>query len=155
MFLACFLLPHLSLVGSNYIFSTFPLSRQRLSSTSSASDHEYGQSFSTPQSLPSSGGRGRTAIYLTPSSSGGTSSLGRHVGGGRTAVVGMGPTSIMMVPQPKTEARRRLNLDAAPVDPEGFKTPQKQATKRRVQDLSSPSPKKSKLNGYRIYRVDN
>ncbi len=54
-----------------------------------------------------------------------------------------------MVPQVKSEARRRLNLDAAPVDPEGFKTPQK-ATKRRVQDLSSPSPKKSKWSATQI-----
>ena len=43
----------------------------------------------------------------------------------------------------KTEARRRLNLDTAPVDREGFKTPIK-ATKRKQDCSSSPSPKKSK-----------
>ncbi len=52
-----------------------------------------------------------------------------------------------MVPPPKSEARRRLNLDAATVDPEGFKTPIKGGGSRRrgaTSDLSSPSPKKSK-----------
>ncbi len=118
------------------------------------SDHEYGQSggFSTPQSLPpssvGSASSVRRAIYLTPSSSSGgqvssASSAGR-VGVRTAGSVGAGPSGIILMPQVKTEARRRLNLDAAPVDPEGFKTPQKSASKRRVQDLSSPSPKKSK-----------
>lgn len=48
-----------------------------------------------------------------------------------------------MVPQVKTEARRRLNLDQAVVDQEGFKTPIKASAKRRIQDPSTPSPKKS------------
>ncbi len=121
------------------------------SSSSSASDHEYGQynrltsSAATPQS-----GRRPTqhTIYLTPSSSNnsssGTSSGGR--GSGNVGEVG-GLGGLVMVPPPKSEARRRLNLDAATVDPEGFKTPIKGGGSRRrgaTSDLSSPSPKKSK-----------
>ena len=57
---------------------------------------------------------------------------------------------------PKTEARRKLNMDNASVmaasssslmgtvDPEGFKTPIKGAASKRRTDFSSPSPKKSK-----------
>jgi hypothetical protein len=44
------------------------------------------------------------------------------------------------MPNTKVEARRRLNLDSALVDRDGFKTPIK-GTKRK-HDFSSPSPKK-------------
>ncbi|TRY71494.1 hypothetical protein TCAL_12612 [Tigriopus californicus] len=105
-----------------------PQHRGSLSSSSglgSASDHEYGQS--TPKS--------RT-LYLTPNS--GSSAFGS--GGHYHVNSSNGPTVI--VPSVKSEARRKLNLDQAPVDPEGFKTPIKANPKRRAQDLSSPSPKK-------------
>lgn len=87
-------------------------------------DHEYGQF--TPNSS-------KRTLYLTPSSSSG--GLGASSSGGAFQ------QKAIMIPPVKTEARRRLNLDQAPVDPEGFKTPIK-ASKRRAQDLSSPSPKK-------------
>jgi len=97
----------------------------------SFSDHEYGQ-FSTPLTPSSS-------TIHTPSSSStyrraylpATGSSGRR-----------GSTSIALQnQQTKTEARRRLNLDNAPVDREGFKTPIK-TTKRKTESLSTPSPKK-------------
>merc|ERR1719328_230562 len=50
---------------------------------------------------------------------------------------GSGP---LLMPNTKVEARRRLNLDSALVDRDGFKTPIK-GTKRK-HDFSSPSPKK-------------
>ena len=110
------------------------------------SDHEYGQ-FSTPLTpsssshTPSSSSAYRR-VYMTPSSVMGSSSSGR-----RTTSAYVMTSS---VPSPasgshlKTEARRRLNLDTAPVDREGFKTPIK-ATKRKQDLSSSPSPKKSKF----------
>jgi len=132
--------------------------RQRTASSSS-SDHEYGQvassssSFSTPRTVSlaaagaSSASSGpRRTIYLTPSSSSGGTRARQVVG--MVATSGGSGSSVIMVGHQgqhgggKTEARRKLNLDTGPVDPEGFKTPIK-ATKRRVQDLSSPSPKKS------------
>ena len=111
--------------------------------STASGDHEYGQ-YSTPQ-------QGKKTIYLTPSSSGG----GGVAGGGPKSV---GPTSAILLsaggsgPAGRTvvrsEARRKLNLDAAAagpvVDPEGFKTPIKSAAKRKAQDMSSPSPKKRK-----------
>ncbi len=118
---------------------------------SASSDHEYGQ-YSTPQ-------HHKRTIYLTPSSSSGGVG-GSAIGAGPRSI---GPTSVVMasgagVPHVKSEARRKLNLDAAApiVDPEGFKTPIKSAAKRKAHDLSSPSPKKSKcidddffyMNGY-------
>ena len=106
----------------------FPLSLFKCSS----SDHEYGQQMSTPQQQ-------KRTIYLTPSSSSGGGPSSGVRGGSATA------SHHILVPnsQVKPEARRRLNLDSAPVDQEGFKTPIK-ASKRRAPDYSSPSPKKSK-----------
>ena len=61
---------------------------------------------------------------------------------------------MLLLQTPKTEARRKLNMDTAAaaggsssslmgtVDPEGFKTPIKGGPKRRMGDFSSPSPKK-------------
>ena len=61
---------------------------------------------------------------------------------------------VLLLQTPKTEARRKLNMDTAAaaggsssslmgtVDPEGFKTPIKGGPKRRMGDFSSPSPKK-------------
>ena len=91
------------------------------------SDHEY---FSTPSS---SGAQQR--VYLTPSSGAGR--------GGATMASFTPTNGTLLVPAQKVEARRRLNLDSAPVDREGFKTPIKGASKRRA-DFSSPSPKKCK-----------
>eukprot|EP00095_Tigriopus_kingsejongensis_P003384 maker-scaffold153_size302544-snap-gene-2.25 protein:Tk03384 transcript:maker-scaffold153_size302544-snap-gene-2.25-mRNA-1 annotation:"transcription factor e2f3" len=85
------------------------------------SDHEYGQL--TPKTR---------ALYLTPNS--GSSSLGSRGSGS-------GPAALL-VPSVKSDARRKLNLDQAAIDPEGFKTPIKAHPKRRGPDLSSPSPKK-------------
>lgn len=101
-------------------------------------DHEYGQ-YSTPQ-------QGKKTIYLTPSSSSGG-------GGGGPKTVG--PTSAILVSAGgsapgrqvvRSEARRKLNLDAAAASPvvDVFKTPIKSAAKRKAQDMSSPSPKKRK-----------
>ena len=62
---------------------------------------------------------------------------------------GSGPAGRTVV---RSEARRKLNLDAAAagpvVDPEGFKTPIKSAAKRKAQDMSSPSPKKRKSHSH-------
>ena len=105
-------------------------------------DHEYGQ-YSTPQ-------QGKKTIYLTPSSSGGSGGGGGPKSVGPTSAIllsagGSAPTGRQVV---RSEARRKLNLDAAAaapvVDPEGFKTPIKSAAKRKAQDMSSPSPKKRK-----------
>ena len=100
---------------------------------SSGGDHEYGQF--TPNSS-------KRTLYLTPSSS-----SGGGFGASSSSTGGAFQQKAIMIPPVKTEARRRLNLDQAPVDPEGFKTPIK-ASKRRAQDLSSPSPKKSKFTFY-------
>ena len=87
----------------------------------------------TPSSTPAS-----RKVYATPTSE------TRHYNSR-----GLQPSSAYVVTQtPKTEARRKLNMDnasslvAGTVDPEGFKTPIK-ASKRRT-DFSSPSPRKSK-----------
>ena len=89
----------------------------------SGNDHEY---FSTPIT-PSTGSATPTSrIYVTPT--------------GSSPVVSTGP---LLMPNTKVEARRRLNLDSALVDQDGFKTPIK-GTKRK-HDFSSPSPKKCKL----------
>ena len=134
-------------VGAGLKMSTPQQQRQQFyvattpgASTATGGDHEYGQ-YSTPQ-------QGKKTIYLTPSSSGGG-------GGGPKS---LGPTSAILLSAGgsgpgrqvvRSEARRKLNLDAAtsaPVlDPEGFKTPIKSAAKRKAQDMSSPSPKKRKL----------
>lgn len=111
-------------------------------SSSFSSDHEYGQYSVTPQQhiIGSGAGQQKRTIYLTPSTSGHrsfgstTSSGGANGGGG-----------MLVVPQVKSEARRKLNLDSAAVDQDGFKTPIKGGSKRRSQDLSSPSPKKSEF----------
>lgn len=126
-----------------------------LASKTNFSDHEYGQ-FSTPLTpsssshTPSSSSAYRR-VYMTPSSVMGSSSSGR-----RTTSAYVMTSS---VPSPasgshlKTEARRRLNLDTAPVDREGFKTPIK-ATKRKQDLSSSPSPKKSKfINDFEMYFI--
>jgi hypothetical protein len=132
-----------SLVKQPMTFVTTSSSSSSSVMVSATSDHEYGQ-YSTPVQQ-------KRTIYLTPSSSG----LGSSGGGGPRSI---GPASVVMHSvhsgsvvvggggQVKSEARRKLNLDAAAlnVDPEGFKTPIKSA-KRRAQDLSSPSPKKSEL----------
>lgn len=76
-------------------------------------------------------------MYLTPNS--GSSAFGS---GGHHQFNSSNNGHVTMVPSVKSEARRKLNLDQAPVDPEGFKTPIKANPKRRAQDLSSPSPKK-------------
>ena len=117
--------------------------------STASGDHEYGQ-YSTPQ-------QGKKTIYLTPSSSGGG---GGVAGGGPKSV---GPTSAILLSAGgsgpavgrtvvRSEARRKLNLDAAAagpvVDPEGFKTPIKSAAKRKAQDMSSPSPKKRKSHSH-------
>jgi hypothetical protein len=88
--------------------------------TAGGADHQY---FSTPIT-PSTGGTPSSRVYLTPGNSGRVNS-----------------SPALLVP--KVEARRRLNLDSAPVDRDGFKTPIK-GTKRK-HDFSSPSPKKCKL----------
>lgn len=109
--------------------------------TTFSSDHEYGQ-FSTPLTpsssslTPSSSATRR--VYMTPSSVVGSSS-GRRTSS-TFVMASVQPTSASNI---KTEARRRLNLDTAPIDREGFKTPIK-TTKRRQDCSSSPSPKKSK-----------
>ena len=69
-------------------------------------------------------------IYMTPT-------VSSPVVQGST---GSGP---LLMPNTKVEARRRLNLDSALVDRDGFKTPIK-GTKRK-HDFSSPSPKKCKF----------
>lgn len=90
----------------------------------SGNDHEY---FSTPIT-PSTGSATPTSrIYMTPT-------VSSPVVQGST---GSGP---LLMPNTKVEARRRLNLDSALVDRDGFKTPIK-GTKRK-HDFSSPSPKK-------------
>lgn len=129
-------------------------------SSASTNDHAYG-SFSTPITpnssfigTPGSSGvnAGRSQpvqrrIYVTPSTS-------RGIGGNRvqphsaTAALGGGRSSVVVGHAGKPEARRKLNLDSAPVDREGFKTPIKATHgKRGLRDVnvSSPSPKKSKL----------
>ena len=129
-------------------------------SSASANDHEYGR-FSTPITPNSSligtpGSSGvnvggsqpvHRRIYVTPSTS-------RGIGGNRvqphsaTAALGGGRSSVIVGHAGKPEARRKLNLDSAPVDREGFKTPIKATHgKRGLRDVnvSSPSPKKSKL----------
>lgn len=86
---------------------------------SNGNDHEY---FSTPMT-PSSG-TPSSRIYMTP-----------------TAIHSPASTTVTtLMPTTKVEARRRLNLDSALVDQDGFKTPIK-GTKRKA-DFSSPSPKK-------------
>ena len=70
-------------------------------------------------------------IYMTPT-------VSSPVVQGST---GSGP---LLMPNTKVEARRRLNLDSALVDRDGFKTPIK-GTKRK-HDFSSPSPKKCKFS---------
>ena len=82
-------------------------------------DHEY---FSTPIT-PSSGATPTSRIWMTP-------------------VQSPASTSATVANSTKVEARRRLNLDSALVDRDGFKTPIK-GTKRK-HDFSSPSPKKRK-----------
>ena len=129
-------------------------------SSASTNDHEYGR-FSTPITPNSSligtpGSSGvniggsqpvHRRIYVTPSTSRGT-------GGNRvqphsaTAALGGGRSSVVVGHAGKPEARRKLNLDSAPVDGEGFKTPIKATHgKRGLRDMnvSSPSPKKSKV----------
>jgi len=92
----------------------------------SGNDHEY---FSTPIT-PSTGSATPTSrIYMTPS-------VSSPVVQGSSGT-GSGP---LLMPNTKVEARRRLNLDSALVDRDGFKTPIK-GTKRK-HDFSSPSPKK-------------
>lgn len=91
----------------------------------SGNDHEY---FSTPIT-PSTGSATPTSrIYMTPSVSSPVVQGSHHTGGP------------LLMPNTKVEARRRLNLDSALVDRDGFKTPIK-GTKRK-HDFSSPSPKK-------------
>ena len=129
-------------------------------SSASVNDHEYGR-FSTPITPNSSligtpGSSGvnvggsqpvHRRIYVTPSTS-------RGIAGNRvqphsaTAALGGGRSSVIVGHAGKPEARRKLNLDSAPVDREGFKTPIKATHgKRGLRDVnvSSPSPKKSKL----------
>jgi len=92
----------------------------------SGNDHEY---FSTPIT-PSTGSATPTSrIYMTPSVSSPVVQGSHHHTGGP-----------LLMPNTKVEARRRLNLDSALVDRDGFKTPIK-GTKRKA-DFSSPSPKK-------------
>ena len=129
-------------------------------SSASANDHEYGR-FSTPITPNSSligtpGSLGGNVggsqpvhrrIYVTPSTS-------RGIGGNRvqqvqsaSAALGGGRGSVIVGHAGKPEARRKLNLDSAPVDREGFKTPIKATSgKRGLRDVnvSSPSPKKSR-----------
>ena len=129
--------------------------------STSTNDHEYGR-FSTPitpnsslvGTTPGSSGISiggsqpvHRRIYVTPSTS-------RQFGGNRggpphsaTAVLG-GQGSVLVGHTGKSEARRKLNMDSAPVDQEGFKTPIKATHAKRGQrevNLSSPSPKKSKF----------
>ena len=85
---------------------------------------------STPQHLlsvtpsPSSSLLNRSALFVTPSSSG---------GGGRAQ-------KSLLVPA-RSEARRRLNLDNSPMlDKEGFKTPVKTAPAKRARSTVSLSP---------------
>ena len=131
-------------------------------SSGSTTDHEYGR-FSTPITPNSSligtpgssgisvGGSQPAAhrrIYVTPSTS-------RGFGGGRrgtaphSAMAALGGGGQVLVGHTgKSEARRKLNMDSAPVDQEGFKTPIKATHAKRGQrevHLSSPSPKKSKF----------
>lgn len=104
---------------------------------------------STPV-LASSGG-------LVGSSSDGTRFYsGRSNAGSGAHSVSHGSAAYVVTQTPKTEARRKLNMDTASaaggsssssslmgtVDPEGFKTPIKGGPKRRMGDFSSPSPKK-------------
>lgn len=101
---------------------------------------------STPV-IPSSGG-------LAGSSSDGTRFYsGRSNAGSGAHSVSHGSAAYVVTQTPKTEARRKLNMDTAAaaaggsslmgtVDPEGFKTPIKGGPKRRMGDFSSPSPKK-------------
>ena len=133
-----------------------------ISSAASANDHEYGR-FSTPITPNSSlvgtpGSSGvhiggsqpiHRRIYVTPSTS-------RGVGGNRaqpqsaSAALGGGRGSVVVGHAGKPEARRKLNLDSAPVDREGFKTPIKATHGKRglrEVNVSSPSPKKSKFFG--------
>ena len=130
-------------------------------SSASANDHEY-ERFSTPITPNSSlvgtpGSSGvniggsqpvQRRVYVTPSTS-------RGFGGNRsvhpqsaTAALGGGQRSVVIGHTGKSEARRKLNMDSAPVDREGFKTPIKATHGKRGQrelHVSSPSPKKSKL----------
>lgn len=113
-----------------------------------SSDHEYGQ-FSAPltpssSNLTPSSSSAQRRVYMTPTSIVGGSS------GRRTTSTFVMSTSQASASAVKTEARRRLNLDTAPVDREGFKTPIK-ATKRRQDCSSSPSPKKSKILLFGVY----
>ena len=95
----------------------------------SGNDHEY---FSTPIT-PSTGSATPTSrIYMTPTVSSPVVHGSHHTGGP------------LLMPNTKVEARRRLNLDSALVDRDGFKTPIK-GTKRKA-DFSSPSPKKCKYS---------
>lgn len=126
-------------------------------SSGSANDHEYGR-FSTPITPNSSligtpGSSGvniggsqpvHRRIYVTPSTS-------RGIGGNRAqpqsaaAALGGGRGSVIVGHAGKPEARRKLNLDSAPVDREGFKTPIKATHGKRglrEVNVSSPSPKK-------------
>merc|ERR1719273_954992 len=128
-----------------------------ISSAASANDHEYGR-FSTPITPNSSligtpGSSGvhiggsqpiHRRIYVTPSTS-------RGIGGNRaqpqsaSAALGGGRGSVIVGHAGKPEARRKLNLDSAPVDREGFKTPIKATHGKRglrEVNVSSPSPKK-------------
>ena len=113
-------------------------------SATTSTDHEYGQ-YSTPQQ------HHKRTIYLTPSSSNGSffSSSANNTGGSGPRSIGPSSSTGKLLMQSgqqiiKSEARRKLNLDAAipSVDREGFKTPIKSAQKRRQNELSSPSPKK-------------
>jgi len=124
--------------------------------------HMHARGFSTPMtpnSTPSSR-RVYTTAGATPSpsisglssSGGGTRYYSGRTGGTETAI---GSTAYVVTQTPKTEARRKLNMDNASVamassssslvgtvDPEGFKTPIKGAANKRRTDFSSPSPKK-------------
>lgn len=113
----------------------------------------------TPSSTPSS-----RKVYTTATPSPSISGISSSGGGatryysGRSAAGGdptaAGSTAYVVTQTPKTEARRKLNMDNASamassssslmgtVDPEGFKTPIKGAANKRRTDFSSPSPKK-------------